>query len=94
MPGGKAAISVDHSSAFLAAVVIDNNDDDVTFVSSFQGRKTDLPSEIEKDIANFNKSMAALGFGSTMLEFQDLVKDFEEMKSIKTRFTDNRPGYD
>ena len=29
-----------------------------------------------------------------MLEFQDLVKDFVEMKSIKTHFTDNKPGYD
>ena len=66
----------------------------VTFVSSFLGCKTDLSSEIEKDIANFIKSMAALGFGSAMLEFQDLVKDFVEMKSIKTCFTDNRPWYD
>ena len=38
--------------------------------------------------------MAALGFGPTMLKFQDLVKDFVEMKSIETRFTSNRPGYD
>ena len=29
----------------------------VTFVSSFQGRKTDLSSETEKDIANFTKSI-------------------------------------
>ena len=65
----------------------------VTFVS-FQSRKTDLSSEIEKDITNFIKSMAALDFGPTVLEFQDLVKDSVEMKSIKTCFTDNRPGYD
>ena len=38
--------------------------------------------------------MTALGFGQTMLKFQDLVKNFVEMKSIKTQFTDNRPGYD
>ena len=59
----------------------------VAFVSSFQGCKTDL-SEIEKDIVNFIKSMTAFGFGPTMLKFQDLVKDFVEMKSIKTHFTD------
>ena len=47
-----------------------------------------------ESIADYIKSMAALGFGPTMLEFQDLVKDFVEMKSIKTHFTNNRPGYD
>ena len=65
-----------------------------TFVSSFQGHKTNLSSQIEKDIANFIEGMTALGFGPTMLEFQDLVKDFVEMKSTKTCFTDNRPEYD
>ena len=50
--------------------------------------------KLKKGIANFIKSMAALGFGPTMLEFQHLVKDFVEMKSMKTRFTDNRPEYD
>ena len=29
-----------------------------------------------------------------MLEFQELIKDFVEKKSIKTRLTDNRLGYD
>ena len=38
--------------------------------------------------------MAALGFCLTMLQFQDLVKDFVEIKSIKARFIDNRLGYD
>ena len=98
MSWDKAATSVDHSSTFVAAFVIDDDDDDygghVTFVSYFRGCKTDLSSEIEKDITNFIKSMAALDFGPTMLEFQDLVKDSVEMKSIKTCFTDNRLGYD
>ena len=66
----------------------------VSFISSFQGCKTNLSPEIEKDIANFIKGMVALGFGPKMLEFQDLVKDFVVVKSIKTCFTDNRPGYD
>ena len=84
---------MDHSSAFAAAVITDNDDDDE------DGRHNCyfcflLPGSQNRSIIRNRKSMEALGFGSTMLEFQDLVKDFEEMKSIKTRFTDNRPGYD
>ena len=84
---------MDHSSAFAAAVITDNNDDDE------DGRHNCyfcflLPGLQNRSIIRNRKSMEALGFGSTMLEFQDLVKDFVEMKSIKACFTDNRSQYD
>ena len=84
---------MDHSSAFAAAVITDNDDDDE------DGRHNCyfcflLPGSQNRSIIRNRKSMEALGFGSTMLEFQDLVKDFVEMKSIKACFTDNRSQYD
>lgn len=37
--------------------------------------------------------MATLGFGSTMVEFSDLLKDFVVLKSTMKHFTNNRPDY-
>ena len=94
---------MDHSSGFIAAIAADDEDDNgdyengritVTFVSYFQVCKTDLSSEIKKRHCQLYQKHGSIRFCPTMLEFQHLVKDFVEMKSMKTRFTDNRPEYD
>lgn len=38
--------------------------------------------------------MSELGFGPTLKEFQEIVRDYLELMEIKTNFKDNRPGYE
>lgn len=62
--------------------------------SSSYGRKTDLSSDIEKNLTTSLCAMEKWGFGLSRKEVLDIVQQYVKANQIKTQFKDDRPGSD
>ena len=62
--------------------------------SSLQGKKTQLPADLELKIADAVRRMEKMGLGPTLLEFREIVRDYLLANGIQTVFKDSLPGYE
>ena len=59
-----------------------------------QGRSTDLPTAVEREIAECVLLMADWGWGFSAMEVRDIIQDLVRYKGMETQFLDGRRGSD
>lgn len=62
--------------------------------SSTQGRPTVLPSDVEQQIAANLRTMEKWGYGLSVEEFKEKIRDFVALNNISNPFKNNTPGDD